>query len=182
MADDAEAATDNKLDFFPHLPHEDEEMNEVDASEDEEKRNSAQKRQTQRDERRRRNNPNRSQHEENRERDRKYNQSKRSGNRCRDPSDPGCGSSGFTNSRERNRANDCNQTGRGCNHHRSQNDPNPRRRNADQNCIRNCGGHPRCERRCMNIEDVEDVEYIADFLANEDVDFIADFLRDIDFN
>ena len=28
------------------------------------------------------------------------------------------------------------------------------------------------------MENVEDVEYIADFLNYEDVDFVADFLRD----
>ena len=68
--------------------------------------------------------------------------------------------------------------GRGCNYHRVGRDPNPRRREADNRCIRNCRSVS-CERKCSALENVEDVEYIADFLENMDVDFIADFLEDV---
>lgn len=170
------AATDSKAtsssgDFFP--PEE-----EMDG-EDEGKRNSAQKRQDQRDARRYRNNPNRSQAEEDRERERKYKQSKSRGRDQVDPYDPNHGSRDYARDRETGRSSQCRRNGRGCNYHRDRtNEPNPRRRQADRDCYRGCNGRRSCERRCDSLEDVEDVEYIADFLSYEDVDFIADFLRD----
>jgi len=99
--------------FFPQ------EMDEVDADKDNRngrnrntdddddtnngKSNAAQKRQIQRDTRRSRDNPNRSQSEERRERERKTSQASRQGNRCSDPSEPGCGNRRFDRNREARR-------------------------------------------------------------------------------
>eukprot|EP00579_Thalassiosira_antarctica_P001418 CAMPEP_0201871774 /NCGR_PEP_ID=MMETSP0902-20130614/4616_1 /ASSEMBLY_ACC=CAM_ASM_000551 /TAXON_ID=420261 /ORGANISM="Thalassiosira antarctica, Strain CCMP982" /LENGTH=239 /DNA_ID=CAMNT_0048397859 /DNA_START=50 /DNA_END=769 /DNA_ORIENTATION=+ len=172
VADVAAAATGKKLDFFP------DEMDEESEDRNPNKRSAAQKRQSQRDARREYDNPNRSQHEERRERERKTSQSKRRGNRCVDPSDPGCGRRDYPRERENNRQRGCNGSGRGCNYHRVGRDPNPRRREADNRCIRNCRSVS-CERKCSELQNVEDVEYIANFLENMDVDFIADFLEDV---
>jgi len=185
-ADNYDSAVDKNsadVDFFPS---EDERMDEegmgMDESRNRNKMNSSQKRQMQRDNRRARNNPNRSQRDEEGERRRKYGQSQRRGRREVDPSDPDYGSRNFPRQRENERNRRCNGGGRSCRFHRVNNDPNPRRRNADWDCLDRCNGSNRCKRRCLALDDVEDVEYIADFLHYEDVEFIADFLKDLVFD
>lgn len=69
--------------------------------------------------------------------------------------------------------------GRGCDYDRDNTrEPNRRRREADRDCYRGCNGRSSCNRRCDALENVEDVEYIADILLDEDVPFIAKFFSE----
>lgn len=104
------------------------------------KKNSAQKRQSQRDDRRYRENPNRSQGEEQRERNRKNSQAANRGNRCTDPSEPGCGNDNYPRNREAQRRYRCETRDEGCNHERVNPDrePNRRRSAEDRDCVEWC--------------------------------------------
>jgi len=122
--------------FFPK-PSDDENMDEEDRSD---KKKASQKRQDQRDQRRSRTNPNRSQSEEQRERERKHNQSKSRGNRCVDPSEPGCGNDNYPRNREAKRQYRCDRNGEHCGYGRVDPDDEPNRRRADRdmNCMDDC--------------------------------------------
>ena len=120
--------------------------------------NASQKRQNQRDTRRFKDNPNRSQREEQNERNRKSRQARRSGNACRDPSEPGCGGNdNFPRNREAKRNVNCRARDAGCNYHRVSpgNEPNRNRRDRDIDCLDDCyrrannrNQEERCDRTC----------------------------------
>lgn len=145
------------------------------------KANAAQKRQIQRDTRRSRDNPNRSQSEERRERERKTSQASRKGNRCSDPSEPGCGNRRFDRNREAARDVRCQRNGEDCNYGRTWNDPNSRRTDANIDCAKRCldRGARNCDRKCGELANVEDVETMTKFFENVDAMAIADFLFDV---
>ena len=104
------------------------------------KKKSAHKRQEQRDARRSKTNSNRSQEEEDNERRRKDKQARNRGNRCTDPSEPGCGNDDFPRNREAKRKYRCETRGESCEHGRTNSDkePNRRRANEDMDCVDWC--------------------------------------------
>eukprot|EP00584_Thalassiosira_punctigera_P015600 CAMPEP_0172548156 /NCGR_PEP_ID=MMETSP1067-20121228/17527_1 /TAXON_ID=265564 ORGANISM="Thalassiosira punctigera, Strain Tpunct2005C2" /NCGR_SAMPLE_ID=MMETSP1067 /ASSEMBLY_ACC=CAM_ASM_000444 /LENGTH=217 /DNA_ID=CAMNT_0013335351 /DNA_START=82 /DNA_END=735 /DNA_ORIENTATION=+ len=173
-ADDS--ATDKKsADFFPS---EDERMDEEGEGESKntQKRSSAQKRQGHRDNRRTRNNPNRSQRDEDKEKVRKKRQSEKRDNKKANPNDPDYGRKNYKNERERKREAQCKGTGRDCNYRASRDKSD---KNCKQACQRKARNVSQCERNCLALDDIDDVDYITDILLNEDVEFIADFLNDV---
>lgn len=172
MTDIAAVSKETATGFFPQ------EMDE----EKEDKNNASQKRQIQRDQNRSRRNPNRSQEDERGERERKSEQARSRGNRCADPSEPGCGNKHFDRNREAGRESRCSKTGGGCDYGRTRNDPNPRRNTANKSCIEKCydRGATNCNRKCGELTNVEDVELMAKFFEeNVNAMAIAGFLFDV---